>query len=547
MIISQQKLNEKMIGFEYIAKDCIKTIEFGCDAEEISENAYNQYVLEVKHTGRKDLELIPSTYYEALKRAEPIVSNISSFKEEVRKEVPEQMMIALKGYQIECVYRMVSQRRLLNACMMGTGKTIQAICSILMLRAGKTDFVDLVICPGCLRSNWHHEFTKWAPSIPIQVIAKVGNTVELIQEYVNKVFTFTGVTIISYEIFSKLAGSLKQSERSKKYFNTIVCDESQYLKDSESARVRNSSAFIQNAKNLFLMTGTPSPNRPVELYTQLRLIDSTTFTTKRIFTDRYCYGHVDRWGKYDSRGASNIRELSLLLSKYMVRVLQPDYIMPSVTRTVTDVQPSNLPVNHDILLREVFNRLNEGNDSTAQVQAAISQLFRDTAAAKIFPVLNFLQERLPFGEKVILFCVHMVMFDAVRSFLRDNNIKFIGINGGMPVQARDDAVSRFLSEDEEEGADVALLTLGTCSTGINLVPVRRAIFLELHWTPATIHQAECRINRIGGASELTYEYIIAARTLDKYVYNMLFKKNSTVSNIIDQGKENGTFDFTVKP
>lgn len=537
-----------MIGFEYVSKDCIKTIEFGCDAEDITENAYNQYVLEVKHTGRKDLELIPSSYFLALVRVDQTPVNMASFTEEVRKVVSEQMMAALKKYQIECVYRMVTQRRLFNASMMGMGKTIQAICSIAMLRSGPS--VDLVVCPGCLRTNWQREFNKWAPEIKTQMISKVGNSVELIQAAVNKTFTFDGVTIISYEIFSKLAGSLKQSQRSKRFFNTVVCDESHFLKDTESARVRNSSAFIQSAKNLFLMTGTPSPNRPVELYSQLRLIDPTTFTSKRIFTDRYCEGHVDRWGKYDSRGASKTRELSVLLSKYMVRVLQSDYIPPSITRLVTDVQPFNLPISHDVLLREVFDRLNDGGGSAAEVQSAVSQLFRETAAAKTVPVLRLLKERLvdqPCGEKVILFCVHMVMFDAVKTFLGENNIRFIGINGGIPVQARDEAVARFLSDDEEDGADVALLTLGTCSTGINLVPVRKAIFLELQWTPATIHQAECRINRIGGASELTYEYILAARTLDKYVYNMLFKKNSTISHIIDQGRDNGTFDFTTKP
>ena len=536
-----------MIGFEYVSKNCIKTIEFGCDAEEITENAYNEYVLEVKHTGRKDLVLVPSPYYEALVKVDVPLVNLALFTEQVRNVVSDKMMSALKKYQIECIYRMVTQSRLINASMMGMGKTIQAICSIAMLRSGPS--VDLVVCPGCLRTNWQREFRKWAPEINVQMISKVGNSVELIQESVNKTFTFDGVTIISYEIFSKLAGSLKQSQRVKRFFNTVVCDESHFLKDSESARVRNSSAFIQNAKNLFLMSGTPSPNRPVELYSQLRLIDPVTFTSKRIFTDRYCEGHVDRWGRYDARGASKTRELSVLLSKYMVRVLQSDYVPPSITRVVTDVQPSNLPVSHDILLREVFERLNDDNGSSSEVQAAVSQLFRDTAAAKKDPVLKLLKERLldkPCGEKVILFCVHMIMFDAVKTFLSENNIRFIGIHGGIPVQARDEAVARFLSEDEE-AADVALLTLGTCSTGINLVPVRRALFLELQWTPATIHQAECRINRIGGASELTYEYVLAARTLDKYVYNMLFRKNSTISDIIDQGRDNGAFDFTTKP
>jgi SWI/SNF-related matrix-associated actin-dependent regulator 1 of chromatin subfamily A len=137
----------------------------------------------------------------------------------------------------------------------------------------------------------------------------------------------------------------------------------------------------------------------------------------------------------------------------------------------------------------------------------------------------------------------MTMFEAVCGFLRESGVEMIGICGTTPMGTRTASIDRFLHVD---AVNVAVLTLGTCSTGLNLVPVTHMIFLELQWTPAIIHQAECRINRIGGARALTYEYVLARGTLDRYVFGMLSKKNEVVNAIVDNGANAETFDFDVK-
>ena len=320
----------KMISFEFLERNHIQTFDQKKPAETITEAAYEFYVDEVKNTSRTDIELIPQSYFQVL----------TSYP--IRPLDVKCPTDALKPYQVKCVSEMVARKRVMNACLMGMGKTVQAICAMYLLRSDSKG--DLVICPGSLRSNWKNEFTKWAPDVPVQLISKVGAAKDQIQQAINQVFTFSkGVTIISYELFAKLAGCIKVSQRKKSYFNTIVCDESHYLKDSESRRYRNLFPFLQSAPHIFLMSGTPSPNRPVELYAQLKLLDHKTFSSKRTFSDRYCAGYTDRWGVYCDRGASRTGELAHLLSRYMIRVVSnPDSESSNpihVTRTVTEVDP----------------------------------------------------------------------------------------------------------------------------------------------------------------------------------------------------------------
>jgi SWI/SNF-related matrix-associated actin-dependent regulator 1 of chromatin subfamily A len=375
----------------------------------------------------------------------------------------------------------------------------------------------------------------------VHMIDSVGTDPAQIQLRITQLFSFSdGLTIISYELFARLAGLLSMSARKLARFNTIVCDESHYLKETTSVRYKALRMHLLHAHNLFLLSGTPSPNRPVELFAQLQLLDSATFRSKETFSMRYCDGFIDQWGRFNARGASRERELAILLSRYMIRVtVNPDISsveLREVHRVVTEVEIEGLATNHAEQVRDVIQAVSSGAAAMNDVQSTVSALFLETARLKVGPILVLLRERLAglIDEKVVLFCTHMVMFEAVKAELETSlpGKKHIAINGLTPMRGREAMVAEFLGPGD---CRVALLTLGTCSTGINLVPVRHAIFLELDWTPAIIHQAECRINRIGGAASLYYEYLIAPNTLDDYVYRMLHRKSETICAIVDRG------------
>lgn len=52
---------------------------------------------------------------------------------------------------------------------MGTGKTIQSIAFLAFLRQEGLHSFNLVVCPRAVVGNWHLEFKRFAPSMPVMV------------------------------------------------------------------------------------------------------------------------------------------------------------------------------------------------------------------------------------------------------------------------------------------------------------------------------------------------------------------------------------------
>lgn len=110
------------------------------------------------------------------------------------------------------------------------------------------------------------------------------------------------------------------------------------LKNAKAKVTEVAQKLAAVAKRVILLTGTPALSRPLELFTQLQMIDNTTFTYKNyskllslrfnpvlslnhflFIATRYCAGKQTKFG-WDASGQSNLNELNLLLCrKFMIR------------------------------------------------------------------------------------------------------------------------------------------------------------------------------------------------------------------------------------
>jgi SNF2 family DNA or RNA helicase len=88
-----------------------------------------------------------------------------------------------------------------------------------------------------------------------------------------------------------------------------------------------------------------------------------------------------------------------------------------------------------------------------------------------------------------------------------------------------------------------VLSIGSCCTGLNIIPIRRMVFVELDWSPATLDQCEARINRIGGSDHLHYTYLLCDHTLDPMVFNKLKVKSELITEVVDDSNNYGDFEF----
>ena len=542
------QIHNMVLTFEYVDADKIITKERGVQVkgETITPQLYQIYNAEKSRVDRSDIELIPPTFFRFLNNNDGIDTirfNQHDWCQHIAPKLSLKINQALMPFQKHAIYRMVKHKRALNAADMGLGKSLQGLSALLIKRNPKKG--DLILCPGGLRANWAAEIKKWVgEDIEVHVITKGGKKNQ--ENSIKTMLFASGIKIVSFDMAATFFKALTPKARNRPYFNTVILDESHNLKNANTKRFVNLCDVIKNATNLFLLSGTPCPNRPVEFFSQFSLLQPGAFKDKRAFTDRYCDGKRDRFNRYDDRGASNLRELAYLTRKMVIRMRREDFLndLPALTRQRVILSPSSYPKAFKSLMKE-FNecakKVNEDEYAAQKLQTLASQMFRETAKIKEKPVIEYLQQFTEVNrDKTVLFVIHQTMFNAVSAYLTESKQGFIAISGKTKMNERMGLIKEFL---ENPKIKYALLTLGSCSTGLNLIPAPQMLFLELSWEIAAMLQAECRINRIGGAKHLRYWYLICEQTLDERVFNKLLLKLSNTNMVLENGREYNDLKF----
>jgi SWI/SNF-related matrix-associated actin-dependent regulator of chromatin subfamily A-like protein 1 len=442
----------------------------------------------------------------------------------------------LFNYQLEDVRRAINQYagRVLLAHEMGCGKTIISI-AIAQHYGGKV----LIICPSYLRANWRNELLKWTK-----------HKIQIINKTTDDVADNNDALIISYDLLVRKIDDFKDYR-----FDTIVVDESQYLKNPKSKRFKHISAWLSSAsKSLLLLSGTPATNCVRDLYAQLHILYPKFFDNYYEFTIRYCKGHQARFG-WDDRGVSNVGELQFILSKMMIRRIKRDVLndLPSKRRMklYLEVALTRKMKTQNSQLNKIFaemNKIQEIEDTPERLKKTlnkmlylISSMFTELSHVKKKVLIEYFRENV-FEDKFIIFAHHQHVLDALEELFKDCGTGYIRIDGSTKMEERQRLVDLFI-DCEQKDIRVALLSLKACSTGLNFTPVSKMFFAEMLWEQATLLQAEDRINRIGCTSKCEYVYFICEKTIDERVFSNVTKKFKIIENLIDGGNNVDGFEF----
>lgn len=534
------------IDFEYVESNKIVVRENFKETDIVDNGSYAMY----KSFNSREVKLIPEPYYKLLSsdNVGPISYNFDElfWEKSIGPRLTNEINKVLFPFQKVAIYKMIKSKRCMNAASPGLGKSIQGLSCISFFKTPVKG--DLIICPSYLRSNWYNEVKTWLPNeIDNTIVIDKTGKKELEDSLLN-IVQFKGIKIVSYGTAATLFCELKRRKmKMNDLFNTILCDESHFIKNTLTKRFKNLSIPIKNSRQVFLLTGTPSPNYNKELYAQFHLIRPDIFDNYMLFTERYSNGHYDIFNHYDDRGASNVAELAYMMKKLILRMRREDHIeeLPEVQRIKVIVKPDTVSkkfLSQKKAFLKKLEQINEDKNAKFVIQSLASEMFRETSVLKIQPVLHYLSNYCQTMdlEKTILFCKHQNMMLPVVEFLKEQNFDFITISGQTDMKERPNLIKKFLNEPQ---CMFAVLTTGSCATGLNIVPIRRMIFLELDWSPSTLDQCECRIRRIGGATHLQYFYIICEDTLDEMVFNKIKKKTELVNSTVDDGKNYGDFEF----
>lgn len=392
---------------------------------------------------------------------------------------------------------------------MGLGKSMQGVAYISHRLNTRHGCRILLVCPSYLQLHWQAELKKH-----LDVDGGIWDDKECPTEQ---------VVIIPY---SKLTNRPVDSVT----WDTIVADESHYVKNRTSKRTQAFVPLCHKCTGVLLMTGTPCLNRPNEIFTQMHAIRPQHVLSYHRFTERFCDAKQTRFGWSDT-GSSNSDELHWLLKKeYMIRRLKRDVLTQLQPKTrysvLLNVDSKGLKRLDEI--RSEMRSLGSSHGDMMRRKALVSEAYRETAQAKASEVSRWVNDRLENTEESFLvFGHHQVTLDTLERNLTTDS--YMRIDGSVSKEKRQEMVDEF----QKGGIRVALLSIMAAGTGLTLTHASTAVFAEMYWCPGQLLQAEDRIHRVGQTSPVTITYLLGSGTIDTRIYPQVVRKLKVLDKAMD--------------
>lgn len=427
-----------------------------------------------------------------------------------------------------------------------THNTIQAIG---VINTDESIRSVLIIAPLSVKLNWQAELERWLVH-PMSIGMATSKTWPEAAQ----------VVIIHPDVLVK-----QRTNLTARTWDLLVVDEAHLFKSPTAARSKALFGDREHvgirAKRRLAMTGTPIPNRPVEIHPILKWLAPDEFGHWRKFVERYCDGHQTRWG-WDVTGASHLDELQeRLRSTLMVRRLKSDVLteLPAKTRQVIRLDAADLGAEVRSVLKaeraasakldkemaaaavavelaKASGSDNEYQEAVANLRAAqtvkfkeMAKLRHETAVVKAPAVAAHVVEMLEGGvEKVCVWAHHHDVIDILRSELAGYGV--VGIVGGDSPESRQAAVDAFQGDATTR---VFVASIQAAGTGITLTAASTAVFAELDWVPGNVSQCEDRQHRIGQTDSVLVQHVVLDGSLDANLAQTLVSKQAVIDAALD--------------
>lgn len=372
--------------------------------------------------------------------------------------------------------------------------------------------------------------------------------------------------------------SFKYQEQFKKIgLKSIIMDESHYLKNNKANRTRALLNLSKEVEVLLQLTGTLIVNRPVELTSQLEILGKLKeFGGWWNFVKRYCNVKNNGFG-IDVSGACNLKELHEKLRKICyIRRNKSEVLteLPEKQRTIIEIDISNkreynkaereiieylkneskitneqlreyykeyykenqikfenLLDDQKILLIDELRKHKARNAQNAEHLVQINILKSLCAEGKIEGAIEWINDFLETGEKLVVFGYHIDIINKLAKHFNCNKI-----TGEVKIEDRQKCVDDFQTNPETK---LILLNLQAGGVGLTLTKSSNVLFLEQGWTPGEHDQAEDRIHRIGQKNAVNCWYLLGKNTIDNDIYDLISEKRK-VTNAVNAGIEDNT-------
>lgn len=409
----------------------------------------------------------------------------------------------------------------------GLGKTAQAIAMVM----AQDLFPCLVITKKTLVLNWKTEWEAWTDKLVMGFTPSRKNTwpfffntkmadVGIVNYESLQPFFVSKIVVPSGELFRVKHIEFKEQIQ---LFKSVIIDESHYVKDGKTKRTKFCIGLTRHLqeKGVYLLSGTPVLNDPMELYTQLTILNR-----QRLFGS-YSEFKLTYSGKHNK---GNLKRLNYLLHKncyYRRLKSEAKADLPAKTRQVMLVDIDNRE-EYDLAERNFVKYLRERLSLSAgqvdkklrgEIMVQMGILKRIAAKGKLPAIKEWVQDLLDQEEKVVVFAYHKeVQSELVKSF---KNAVAIASQEVTPMSMIQENKRLFMTSKSH---NVIICSISAAAEGHTLNAASNLALVELPWHFGKAEQCEDRIHRITNWLPANITYILAEKTIDRDIYKLIMEK-----------------------
>lgn len=300
---------------------------------------------------------------------------------------------------------------------------------------------------------------------------------------------------------------------------TIIIDESHHLRGRSSQQSKGALYVCSQAKNVYLLTGTPIDREPDDLFMQLKILYPKIFNNYDNFIHSYCKIQQTPYGP-KVVGDKNPAVTRRLLKEFALgrSYKEAGLTLPELVEKVISVRMSPTTERKYKTVKETYTYDDIPLEAMVQVIIILRQL--TFCKEKIEALLDTLVDN---G------IVHGVIFCWFRSTAEHlaNLLKCPCITG--KIEAND----RVTLAKASKGLIVA--TIASLSEGVDLSHSKNVVFFECDYTYGQMYQALSRVRRYSENNDPVKVYYINMRyTVDETVYYAQRRRGITVKEILKE-------------
>lgn len=485
----------------------------------------------------------------------------------IRRSLADVFIRELTDFQIHAVHHLLTVENGANFSVPGSGKTTVALAYFQILKQqGKIDSL-LVIGPTSSFQPWEDEFQgcfgKKANSIRL-----AGKPLAERLEYYLTAHQYE-VLLLTYHTAANDVEAIIRMLQARKYLT--ILDESHYIKRPQGGKLASASLKIAPfAAYRMILTGTPMPNGPADLWTQFQFLWSKHQPLGS--SDRYLYeihdlkiGDVigilqERIGPLFFRTTKN--QLSLPPQIFKIHKCHLSQLQNRIYRGVAArflTQLSESPQDRNVLREwrraRVVRLLQIASNPTllrrqcdefglppielhnVPLSTAIEHYGDYEVPAKIALVSELAKEICSGGEKIVIWSTFVHNLQMIANLLEVFDP--VIIHGGIATNSDKDEITReglIKKFKDDPNCKILIANPAACAESISLHKVcHQAIYLDRSFNCAHYLQSIDRIHRLGlpETQKTFYHLIIAEGSIDEVVHDRLREKMKIMHQVLE--------------